>query len=393
MKKIILALLFICCTYAPLGAQALTNVLLPRYMEGVNGTNANRIPIAYRATITGLTAGDVYRYYNQIITSADGDSTDGAGNCIFASASGDFVRTSSPGFTKVGTYGVFTADAAGSYEGWFISEPTGNARFVPGRYVFMRVIMKDTTAPAGTVRRTTVDSVRVIKLATVVSDTTGTGLRCTSGGKAKDFVFVYDNTVNTGRPLSGTFIEGDGTANTTSNSYASFYSASVNEVSGAFGLVLPNALPNGVRLVEERSFATGKVVASMQDADGVWPSGTNTVNPSGGTTELVLSSTDVRLSTAVRTTETVPDAYRLGQNYPNPFNPSTTISFTLPTEDVVTLEVMTILGEHVATLVHGRMSAGTHAVHFDASRLASGIYFYRLSAGWFTSIHKMIVMK
>jgi hypothetical protein len=336
----------------------------------------------------------VYRYYNQIITSADGDSTDGAGNCIFASASGDFVRTSSPGFTKAGTYGVFTADGTGSYEGWFINEPTGNARFVPGRHVFMRVIMKDSTqSTAGTLRRTTTDSVRVIKLAAAVSDTTGTGLRCTSNGKAKDFVFVYDNTVNTGRPLSGTFIEGDGTANTTANSYASFYSTSVNEVSGAFGLVLPNALPNGVRLVEERSLSTGKVVGSGTDADGVWPSGTNTVNPAGGTTELVLASSDVHLLTAVRNTETAPQTSMLGQNYPNPFNPATTIAFTLPKDDDVTLDVMNILGEHMATLTHGRVSAGTHTVNFDASRLTSGIYFYRLSAGSFTRTQKMILAK
>lgn len=395
MRNMVRAFIVCALLCAPLHAQTMISVLLPRYIEGLNGTNANRIPFVYRAKVTGLAPREDYRYYNQIITSADTDSADGAGNCIFVSMTGDFVRTSGPGFKTTGTYGVFTADDAGEYEGWFINEPTGNAaRFVPGKYVFMRIIMKNSaalTTPA--IRRTSIDSVRVVRLTAGAGDAAGTGLRCTSTGRPKDFVFVYDNSAAAGRPISGTFIEEDGTANTTANSYAGFYSASVNDVRGAFGMVLPNALAGGIRVVEQRSLQTGIVVASASDADGVWPSGANTVNPSGGTTEIVLSSSDVQLTTHVEVTETGRGEYALEPNYPNPFNPATTVSYAVPTESVVTLEVVNMLGERIATLVNGRHAAGRHSVRFDAARLPSGIYFCRLSAGTFMCVQKMTVIR
>jgi sugar lactone lactonase YvrE len=88
-----------------------------------------------------------------------------------------------------------------------------------------------------------------------------------------------------------------------------------------------------------------------------------------------------------------PTGYVLSQNYPNPFNPTTTISFTLPREGFVTLEVRNILGQLVATLVDENLSAGLHTVRFDASRFASGAYFYRLSAGGIQEVRKMLLMK
>lgn len=269
-------------------------VLLPEYIEGQNGTNSNRIPYAFRLRLTGLLPVATYRFTNQIVTSADAATTSGAGNCLFVSASGDFVRTTNPSLATAGNYGTFTTGADGSYEGWFATEPTGNARFVPGKYLFPRLALND--GASGTTiatRVTTTDSIRVVKLAAVPGDTTGTGLRCSSTAGPKDFVFVYDHVDGTDRPVSGTFIESDGTANTTGNSYAAFYANSVNSIDGAFGLVVPNALPEGIRRFERRSLATGGIVAFATDADGVWPSGVNTVNPAGGTAEIVLTNADV----------------------------------------------------------------------------------------------------
>ena len=140
---------------------------------------------------------------------------------------------------------------------------------------------------------TTADSVRVVKLDPAASDSTGTGLRCTSAANPKDFVFAYDDTAGTGRPVSGSFVESDGTDNSTANNYAAFYSNSVNGISGAFGMVLPNMLSNGIRRIEQRSLANGAVVVAATDADGIWPSGANTVNPSGGTTEIILTGKDL----------------------------------------------------------------------------------------------------
>jgi hypothetical protein len=89
-----------------------------------------------------------------------------------------------------------------------------------------------------------------------------------------------------------------------------------------------------------------------------------------------------------------PDQFTLAQNYPNPFNPSTTINFTLGKASNVKLTVYNLLGQKVATLVDSRMNAGRQSVVFDASRYASGVYFYRLDAGSnFNSVKKMLLLK
>ncbi len=91
--------------------------------------------------------------------------------------------------------------------------------------------------------------------------------------------------------------------------------------------------------------------------------------------------------------EVKPNKFELLQNYPNPFNPSTNIRFTLPETRNVKLDVYNVLGEKVATLLDRKMEAGFHSVRFDASQLSNGIYIYRLQAGNFTQIKKMILMK
>lgn len=373
---------------------ALTTTILPQVIEGLNGTNTNRIPFAYRGRITGLLPGATYRYINQVVTSADAATANGAGNCIFAGPTGDFVRTTGPSIATAGAHGTFTTDPSGTYEGWFITEPSGNARFVPGRFIFMRISLND--GGSGTtvdVRLTSADSVRVVKLDPGPGDSTGTGLRCTSLADPRDFVFAWDNTAGTGRPVTGSFVETVGTANTTGNNYAAFYGNSVNDVDGAFGIVLPNLLPTGVRRFERRSGTTGELLSMAADEDGVWPSGASTVNPSGGTTEVVLTGTDVSLVTGVSPAKPIPAAFALRQNYPNPFNPSTSIAFDLPADATVALEVFDVIGRPVTTLLRERRSAGTHVVTFDAGSLPSGIYFYRLTAGSAVSTRRMALIK
>ncbi len=88
-----------------------------------------------------------------------------------------------------------------------------------------------------------------------------------------------------------------------------------------------------------------------------------------------------------------PNGYVLFQNYPNPFNPSTTIAFSLPESQKVTLKIYNILGAEVATLVDGQLSASYHQYKFDASNLASGIYIYQLQAGSFIQAKKFTLIK
>jgi hypothetical protein len=89
----------------------------------------------------------------------------------------------------------------------------------------------------------------------------------------------------------------------------------------------------------------------------------------------------------------LPETFRLGQNYPNPFNPATTISYTVPRESQVTLEVLNTMGQHIATLVDQRVEAGEHSVQWRADNVASGVYVYRLRADGLEQTRKMLLLK
>jgi hypothetical protein len=88
-----------------------------------------------------------------------------------------------------------------------------------------------------------------------------------------------------------------------------------------------------------------------------------------------------------------PTQFALEQNYPNPFNPSTVIGFSLPARAFVRLKVFNLLGQEVASLVNATLNAGRHTSTFDASKLPSGFYFYRLTAGSLTGTKAMVVVK
>jgi hypothetical protein len=89
----------------------------------------------------------------------------------------------------------------------------------------------------------------------------------------------------------------------------------------------------------------------------------------------------------------LPHTYSLKQNYPNPFNPVTMITYQLPMINDVDLSIYNILGQKVATLVNERQQAGRYRVEWDASGFASGVYYYRLEAGEFVDIRKMILLR
>lgn len=91
--------------------------------------------------------------------------------------------------------------------------------------------------------------------------------------------------------------------------------------------------------------------------------------------------------------DVLPEEIVLNQNYPNPFNPETTITFSIPKNEMVRLAIFDISGKFVRELTHGRLSAGKHSFVFDASNVASGVYFYQLSAGKSVRFKKMLLLR
>jgi hypothetical protein len=87
------------------------------------------------------------------------------------------------------------------------------------------------------------------------------------------------------------------------------------------------------------------------------------------------------------------NSYKLEQNYPNPFNPSTSIRYSIVQPGKVVLKVYDILGREITTLINQYQVVGNYTVNFDASKLASGVYFYRIESGAFQSVKKMMLLK
>jgi hypothetical protein len=99
------------------------------------------------------------------------------------------------------------------------------------------------------------------------------------------------------------------------------------------------------------------------------------------------------LTTGVKQLAGLPASYSLSQNYPNPFNPTTNIKYSITKESQVSLKVFDMIGREVETLVNVNQKAGSYEVNFNASKLASGVYIYRLQAGDFTQSMKMMLIK
>ena len=122
---------------------------------------------------------------------------------------------------------------------------------------------------------------------------------------------------------------------------------------------------------------------------------------SGGWTE-VYKTTNGSSSFISKINNNFSTNYLLYQNYPNPFNPSTTIKFEIPNSEngkwkiengVVTLKIFDILGKEIEMLVNENLKTGTYEVKFDGSRLASGVYFYTITAGEFKETMKALLIK
>ena len=98
-------------------------------------------------------------------------------------------------------------------------------------------------------------------------------------------------------------------------------------------------------------------------------------------------------ATVVDESNNTVDKFYLSQNYPNPFNPATTIEYSLPKDKFVNLSIYNSLGQKAAVLINEIKKAGEYQINFDASRLASGVYFYRLESDNRVLVRKMLLLK
>ena len=112
----------------------------------------------------------------------------------------------------------------------------------------------------------------------------------------------------------------------------------------------------------------------------------------GGGGGFIETRSFLRYPSGVEEIRGLPTSFVLNQNYPNPFNPSTQIKFALPAESHVKLEGFNVLGEQVTTLVDETKHVGYYAVPFNAGRLSSGLYLYRLATNQTSFIKKMLLV-
>ncbi|RYY18712.1 MAG: hypothetical protein EOO36_07520, partial [Cytophagaceae bacterium] len=277
----------------PVVPATLTEVVVPQYLSGrptTGSTHTTRLPYVWRVSLGDLAPSTTYKYYTAVRASTDATNYDGVGTPIETQTAGAFVRGNA-GFGS--TSSSFTTDANGAYSGWFGLEASANARFTDQAVVYPMVVLNGGDgANVPTQFLATTSPVTALYLSSAA--TGATGVRGSSFGLASNFVLTYDNAAGTGRPLAGTWLENDGSVNT--SNYAAFYS-SVEATAGAYGLLTPNGNANGIRRVEQRALADGSLVGcAATSATGTWPSGAATASPSGGTTALVLTSGDAPLT-------------------------------------------------------------------------------------------------
>ena len=257
--------------------------MMPYYIQGNNGSNNNRVPVAVAAYFFNLEPETTYRYTNQFVDSNDGPETAGAGNVIYADIDG-FYRSTSPSLSTEGGYGEFTTDEEGFGFVWFINEPTANARFTPGNHVYLRARLND-GHDGTTVEQifTSDEYATVLNFGTEYDEYSGSAFYAKSNEAAKSFALLLADEEG-GRPIYSTSIETVGVDYGSINQYADFYKELVAGNDGWFGGILPNDNKDGVNtiwIVDIDSYVLNEFIVE----NGQWNPNANTINPNVGLDE------------------------------------------------------------------------------------------------------------
>ena len=256
---------------------------MPYYIQGNNGSNNNRVPVAIQVTLFNLEPNTTYRYTNQFVVSDDGPETAGAGNVIYANLNG-FYRSTSPSLATEGGYGEFTTDEEGTGFAWFMNEPTANARFTPGNQVYLRIRLND-GHDGTTVDQvfTSDDYATVLNFGTDRDEYTGSAFYVKSNESPMSFAMMYA-TEDDLRPVYSTSIETTGVDYVGINQYADFYKELVAGKDGWFGGILPNVNDDGINFIMVFDM-DNNLVSGYYTTEGQWSPNANTVNPNVGLDE------------------------------------------------------------------------------------------------------------
>jgi hypothetical protein len=300
-KNAILLLLLLSATVG-FSQITVTNALVPQYVQGNNGTNNNRTPFWCWIELTGMTPGATYRYYTTMDSLNASPTSNGAGNPYMVNMlSGTVRRTSMATLNNSSGHDSIIATNAGTYAGWFGVEPTGNGRFTPGTTLYVKLIMNNGAGGTSVANRVLVSTDPVVVInygSTPAAALEGSAIYDSLNAVPQNFICLYDNVTATGRPLSIAIVEDDNMGLNPVTSIVPFYRNMVDTLPMHWGTIVPNSLTNGVRALEERSFASGSAIDTVMDADGIWCSGLNTVNMSNGNTGAHLNSTYILTSSA-----------------------------------------------------------------------------------------------
>ena len=260
--------------------EPMINAFMPLYIQGNNGSNNNRVPVATAVYIENLEPNTTYRYTNQFVDSNDGPETAGAGNVIYANED-SFYRSTSPSLSTEGGYGEFTTDEEGVGFAWFINEPTANARFTPGNHVYLRIRLND-GHDGTTVEHTftTDDYATVLNFGTGYDEYSGTAFYAKSNEAPMSFAMMFASDESE-RPIYSTSIETVGVDYGSINQYADFYKEEVAGQDGWFGGILPNDNKTGVNAIwifDMESY----VINDYYTQGGEWQPDASTINPTAG---------------------------------------------------------------------------------------------------------------
>lgn len=264
--------------------QPYIDAFMPMYIQGNNGSNNNRVPVAIAVYLENLEPNTTYRYTNQFVDANDGETVAGAGNVIYADLDG-FYRSTNPSLSTEGGYGEFTTDDSGEGFAWFINEPTANTRFTPGNQVYLRIRIND-GHDGTTVDQifTTEDYATVLNFGTERDEYQGTAFYAKSNEAPMNFVMMFSSD-DDWRPTYSTSIETTGVDYANINQYADFYKEEVAGKDGYFGGIIPNNNEAGINIIwilDMESY----VINDYYAENGEWGSA-QTANPQGGLDDII----------------------------------------------------------------------------------------------------------